>query len=220
VTALLKRERTGEGSLVHTSLLANGLWSAAGIAQGVMANGDMTTYREVNAVSSAMFRVYRTADDRWLQFNMVRNEELLSLALTAMDALHLLVDERFATLEAMWENRGALGDEIQKVIVEASSGEWLERFAALDVPVNRVANIEDVATDEQVLANGMASVPEQDVGIPHIINHPIQITSVPRVGHRPAPELGEHSVEVLAELGYDDEQIRRMRESGIFTDPG
>ena len=76
VTALLRRERTGEGGIVHTSLLANGLWSAAGIAQGAMAGGDMQTYRDVNLVNGAMFQVYRTVDDRWLQFNMVRNEEL------------------------------------------------------------------------------------------------------------------------------------------------
>jgi formyl-CoA transferase len=219
VTALLNRERTGNGGLVHTSLLANGLWSAAGIAQGVMAGGDMSTYRKVNAVNAAMHRVYRTADDRWLQFNMVRNEELLSAALTAMDALDILIDERFASLEAMWENRAALGDAIQNVIAKASSDEWLERFEALGVPINRVADVEELATDEQVLINDMASAPEEDVGVPHIINHPIQISSVPRVGHRPAPALGEHSVEVLAELGYDEEQIRHMRESGVFANP-
>lgn len=220
VTALLKRERTGEGSLVQTSLLANGLWSAAGIAQGVMAGGDMSTYRAVNEISMAMGRVYRTADDRWLQFNMVRNEELLSLALTAMDATHILVDERFATLESMLANREALGDEIQSIIGRVSSDDWLERFAALGVPVNRVANVEEVTTDAQILANEMASVPKQDVGVPRIINHPIQISSVARVGHQPAPGLGEHSVEVLTELGYDEEQIARMRAAGTFTDSG
>lgn len=218
VTALLKRERTGEGSLVQTSLLANGLWSAAGIAQGVLAGGDMPAYRAVNTASMAMNRVYRTADDRWLQFNMVRNEELLSLALTAMEATHIFVDERFATPEAMLENREALGEEIQLVIARKSSDEWLDRFAALGVPINRVAIVEEVSTDEQILANEMTSTPARDVGVPRIINHPIQINSVPRVGHRPAPALGEHSAEVLAELGYDEASIARMRESGIFTE--
>ncbi len=97
VTALLNRERTGEGGMVHTSLLANGLWSAAGIAQGVLAGGDMPLYRELRLIDHPMMRPYCTKDDRWLQFNMVRNEALLDLLLTAMEAVHLLADKRFAT---------------------------------------------------------------------------------------------------------------------------
>ena len=79
VTALLHRERTGEGGMVHTSLLANGLWSASGVAGGALAGGDMAAFRERSATPSALMRVYQASDGRWLQFNMVRNEELLSL---------------------------------------------------------------------------------------------------------------------------------------------
>ena len=57
VTALLNRERTGKGGMVHTSLLANGLWSAAGVAQGVMAGGDMVRYRAVNTDAKGRFRL-------------------------------------------------------------------------------------------------------------------------------------------------------------------
>ena len=79
VTALLHRERTGEGGMVQTSLLANGLWSCSAIVQGVMAGGAAGQFRENRKTPSAMMRVYRCSDDRWLQLNMVRNEELLSL---------------------------------------------------------------------------------------------------------------------------------------------
>ena len=73
--------------------------------------------------------------------------------------------------------------------------------------------------DEQILCNGMVSEPDQDVGVPRIINHPIQITSVPRVGHRPAPALGEHSVVVLDELVYGADDIARLRRDGVFVEP-
>ena len=214
VTALLHRERTGEGSLVQTSLLANGLWSAAGIAQGALAGGDMPQYRQVNRVNSAMFRVYQASDGRWLQFNMVRNEELLSLALAAMDALHLLTDPRFATLELMWDNRQALGDELQAVIISRTSDEWLAAFAQYEVPVNRIAEVEEAVDDEQMKANRMVIEGPAQSGVPWLVTHPVQISSVAHAQPAAGPQLGEHSRQILQELGYSDEQIQALHGVG------
>ncbi|MEM7001706.1 MAG: CaiB/BaiF CoA-transferase family protein, partial [Pseudomonadota bacterium] len=214
VTALLHRERSGEGSLVQTSLLANGLWSAAGIAQGALAGGDMQAYRQVNQVNSAMFRVYQAADGRWLQYNLVRNVELLSLALAAMEALHLLTDSRFASLELMWENREALGNELAQIISEKSSDEWLRLFAAYEVPVNRIALVEEALDDAQMTANQMVIDGAPDTDVPRLINHPVKVSSVPQVGPLPAPGLGEHSTEILLELGYTQEQIDALNGVG------
>ena len=217
VTALLQRERTGVGGMAHTSLLANGLWSVAGVAGGAMAGGDMATYREASATPSALMRVYKTSDDRWLQFNMVRNEELLSLLFTGLDALHLLADERFATPNDMWLNRGALGDAIAAIVATKTSEQWLAIFDELDVPVNRIAIVEETTFDEQVLANDMAAPPsDTDMHVPLLLNHPIKVTSVPPVGPKRGPDLGEHSAEILAELGYDEDAIHVMREDGVI----
>ena len=63
----------------------------------------------------------------------------------------------------------------------------------------------------------MASAPERDdVTVPLILNHPIQITSVPQVGPTRAPELGEHSEDILKALGYDDDVIASMKDSGVI----
>ena len=216
VTALLHRERTGEGGMVHTSLLANGLWSASSIAQGAMAGGDMPKYREENRVEGVLMRVYRANDDRWLQFNMVRSEELLSLMFAAMDALDLLEDERFSTREKLTENRELLGDLVQDIIAERSSEEWLEAFESMQVPVNRIGIVEESVDDVQVLENGMAVRPQaEDIDVPLVLNHPIKITSVPQVGPKRAPDLGEHSDEILKELGYSDEAVSGMKERGV-----
>ena len=217
VTALLERERSGRGGMVHTSLLANGLWSAAGIAQGAIAGGDMQEYRAVNRVNAAMFRVYQAKDGRWLQFNMVRNEELLSLALAGMDALHLLADERFGSLEDMWFNRGPLGDELQAILGRRDSAEWLDIFAGLEVPVNRVAIVEEAAADEQILANNMA-VSAQGLGMdmPLLINHPIQVDKLTKAKPLPGPGIGEHSAEILAELGYAAQDIEELKSNGVI----
>ena len=216
VTALLRREQTGEGGMVHTSLLANGLWSVSGIAGAVVAGGDMEHYR-TSHLRSAMMRVYQASDGRWLQLNMVRNDDLLARMFTAMDAAHVLADERFATPRAMWQNRGELGDAIAEIIATRTSEEWLEAFASLDVPVNRVALVEETATDDQVLANRMAVLPSDDeTELPRILTHPINATNARPVTPKRAPRLGEHSAEILAELGYDAEAIAALVDDGVI----
>ncbi len=217
VTALLHRERTGEGGMVHTSLLANGLWSVSGVAGAAMAGGDMAVYRAAAEIPTATMRVYQAADGRWLQFNMVRNDEQLARMFAGMEAVHLLADERFATPRDMWRNRAALGDAIAEVVATKTSEEWLRIFANLDVPVNRVATVEETVDDEQVLANEMAAPPPcGEFHMPLLVSHPIKISSVPPAAPQPAPALGEHSREILSELGYSETAIDSMQEDGVI----
>ena len=218
VTALLHRERTGEGGLVHTSLLANGLWSAAGIAQGALAGADMAEYRDDNLVNGATMRPYQASDGRWLQFNMIRDEEMLSLLLAALDAIDLLADPRFGNLQDMWTHRQALGDELQARISAKPSDEWLMVFAGFNLPVNRIAIIEELATDPQVLENNMAAPPEdKSINVPMIINHPINVEHLPKVGPVRAPAQGEHSRQILGELGMTDKEIETLVNDGAVV---
>ncbi|MDC0068874.1 CoA transferase [Gammaproteobacteria bacterium] len=217
VTALLNRERSGEGSMVETSLLANGLWSAAGIAQGVMADGDMPLYRSLNESPPAMMRPYETLDGRWLQFNMIRNEDLQSLLFVALDAPELLADARFSSQELMFENRELLGRELQKIIEKNVAKHWLRVFDSYGLPVNLVALVEESKNDPQVLQNQMVVAPGDDrIKTPLIVEHPIQISNVSKVGPTCAPGLGEHTGEVLADLGYTAEEITRLQEGGVI----
>lgn len=218
VTALLHRERTGEGALVHTSLLANGLWSAASIAQGAMAGGDMPGYRDRNRIYSPMMRPYETADGRWLQFNMIRDEATLTELLVVLGVADLLADPRFGDLETMFGSaREPFGDEIQQAVATKEASAWLDEFQAQGLPVNLVATVEETAVDEQVRVNEMAMQPvEGALDTPWIINHPVKVTSAPQVGPRPAPSLGEHSREILEELGYTADDIESMIDSGVI----
>jgi formyl-CoA transferase len=217
VTALLQREKTGRGGMVHTSLLANGLWSVSGVAGGAMAGGDMVAYRTATEHYPGMFNPYECADGRWLQFNMIRNEELLSLTFAAMDVLHLLTDPRFETLELMYENRADLMAALKPVVRAKTSDEWLQIFAEYQLPINRVARVEETPEDPQILINEMAVAPDDpEHPVPLVINHPVKVTSVPQVGPKRAPTIGEHNEEILAELGYDAATIGELREKGVI----
>ena len=85
------------------------------------------------------------------------------------------------------------------------------------MPVNRIATVEETPIDIQILENRMA-VPPADpaMGVELLVNHPIQVTSVPQVAAQRAPTLGEHSTEILRELGYAETAIDELRERGVI----
>ncbi|MAV27033.1 MAG: carnitine dehydratase [Gammaproteobacteria bacterium] len=217
VTSLMQREKTGEGGLVHTSLLANGLWSCAAIAQGVMAGGDASFVRASREVPMAMMRVYQCADDRWLQLNMVRNLEEITQLLHAIGLTELLADERFGTGRDILLNREAFGDAIAEHLKAQSSTHWMAVFGSMGIEANLVAIVEEKPHDPQVLANNIATPPtDPEMGVPLLLNHPIKATNLAQVNAVRPPEPSEHSSQILKELGYPDAEINRLRNEGII----
>ncbi|MCB1644882.1 MAG: CoA transferase [Pseudomonadales bacterium] len=217
VTALLKKERTGEGSFVHTSLLANGLWSASCIAQAGFAGGSYDSYREVKASTRFGTSLYRTLDNRWLQFNMVREEKDLIRLFETMGLGDLIRDDRFSTPEARAEHGDELVHIVRDVIAIHTSDEWLARFAAAGVNGNRVGIVEETVNDEMIYLNKMVVAPvDGSTEMPWVINHPIKVSNVPQIGPTRAPDVGENSADILAELGYSEEQIAELRSKHVI----
>ncbi|MFT4820799.1 MAG: crotonobetainyl-CoA:carnitine CoA-transferase CaiB-like acyl-CoA transferase, partial [Candidatus Azotimanducaceae bacterium] len=217
VTALLKRERTGEGSMVHTSLLANGLWSMACIAQGGFAGGKFEHYRAFKATPQFATTLYRTLDDRWLQFTMVRTPEDLIRLFDVLALGSTIRDARFSTPEARLEHGAELVRRVQDVLILVDSEEWLARFKAANINASRVGLVEETLDDEMLTLNNMVVAPlDADMGMPWVVNHPINAVNVPQVGPKRAPEVGEHSRQILQSLGYDDVQIDDLLARGVI----
>ena len=211
VTALLRRERTGQGSKVHTSLLANGLWSASCFAQASFAEADFSQIPPQRLTTA----LYLTADKRWLQFSMVRQEEDFDRWLIALEMTHWLSDPLYATHEARLERYAECTEVLREVIAKKTAAEWMARFTEFDVPAALVAEFQDLPDDPQVLANGMVQAPLNDVGMPKVIRDPVNVDGLERVGPAAAPELGEHTDQVLAELGFDAAAIADLKREGI-----
>lgn len=215
VTALLHKERTGEGSKVHTSLLANGLWGASCVAQAGFSGGDYQQYRAFKSLPGLGRYLFKCSDGRYLQFTMVRSPEEFECLLKVL-GLGLATDPRFATPEDRLHNGYLLAPLIEQRLTQKSANEWLTACREMAVPANAVSLVEDMPHDEQVLLNNMAVPPvDADVGSPLVINHPLNIEVVPQVGPKKPPELGEHTVEILEELGLDDENIHQLRQAHI-----
>lgn len=215
VTALLRRERTGEGSMVHTSLVANGVWAASCIAGARFAHGsDFSNYPRLTARYFTR-ELYETLDGRWLQFTMVRTEDEIRVFLRTLQCEYLLDDARFASTRARIESGSALAQELRPLIKERSANEWLETFKSTGIPVSIVGTIADLDSDPQLRPNHILVDPPGDVGAYFLINHPVNVDGINRADVQRAPDVGEHTTEVLTELGYDDSQIQDLRSEGV-----
>lgn len=215
VTALLHRAQTGEGSMVHTSLIANGVWAASCIAAAKFARGsDFSNYP--NRTPRYFTReIYETADGRWLQFTFVRSEAETRHFFEVLGVAELLDDPAFSTLEARMGSGAALADRLRPVLASRPAAEWLATFEAEGVPVSLVGSVHDLPEDPQLVANGIVTEPVDDIGADYVINHPVNVDAIHRIGVKKAPGVGEHTDAVLAELGYDAEAINALRESGV-----
>lgn len=213
--ALMRRERTGKGGKVHTSLLANGIWANTCLAMGSMVGADFSNHRVVRPLVSPNRVLFETSDGRLLQLYMVRTDELLDQLLVSMGMEELLADERFSHEERP-KHALELVEKLKAVFITRTADEWMAHFREDSVPVTQVRETREVVHDPQLLPNRMAAPPtDPTVDAPLIINHPLNIDGMPRVGARRAPEMGEHTAEVLSEIGYSDAEIAAFAKRGV-----
>ena len=215
VTALLRRERTGKGSMVHTSLIANGVWSASCIASAVFAKGDFSNYPSV-AARHFTRELYETSDNRFLQFTMVRSDEEIEAFFRVLEATYLIEDPRFDSRRARIESGGALAQELRPLLRSHNADHWISVFNRASVPVSMVGTLADLAEDPQLKMNNIIKPPEEDVGTQWVINHPLNIDGLPVRGIRKAPDIGEHTKEILHDLGYLDDEIEKLHAEGAI----
>jgi crotonobetainyl-CoA:carnitine CoA-transferase CaiB-like acyl-CoA transferase len=215
--ALFKRERTGEPSIVDVSLLSSALWmlgpnlSAAYYGSEILrANG------RYDPAHGATTNSYRTKDGRWLYLVFIEPDRYWQDFCKRIDRPDLAVDPRFADKAARWANLRACVDELDAVFATRTLDEWRIAFDGMEGPWAAVQSAEETVRDPQVLANGYLGRAGSGDDEFAVISNPVQFDGRP-VGHLSlAPQVGEHSTEVLAELGYDDGEIAGLRESGVL----
>jgi crotonobetainyl-CoA:carnitine CoA-transferase CaiB-like acyl-CoA transferase len=215
VTALLRRERTGRGSEVHTSLLANGLWAASCLAQARLVDADFSMWRTPGRIGITR-PVYRAMDGRWLQFTMVRTPTEIGALFSVLGMSDLLSNPRFATPEARLDNGAELILRMREIIAKRTSSVWLAAFQAASVPATLIGTLDDLPADAQLGANRMTVSANAAVGASLLINHPVNVEGLSRRSVARAPELGQHSTEILRSLEFDEAQIEGLRHDGVI----
>jgi len=216
LAALAERARSGKGQRVDTSLFEAGIihtfWqSAICFATGV-APGPMGSAHPLNAP----YQAFQTADG-WITVGAANQANWLKL-LDALDARALADDERFATPDARMTNRPALVEALTAILARRTSADWLARLEAVGVPAGPVLDVGEMHRDPQTLARGMvAETHHSRLGSVRTIGPPVKFSETPGGVARGAPLLGEHTREVLEEIGYDANEIKALIAAGAVA---
>jgi formyl-CoA transferase len=213
VTALYRRERTGKGSYVTTSLLAEGVWSASVSIQVALCDAKFFGLHDRKNPANAAMNVYRASDGTW--FVLVVTPDKLTAVAKAIGRSDLLTDPRFSNLTKLVQNMSQLTAILDEVFSSQPMAHWYEVFNGVRVTFGAVREPHEVINDPQVRANDIV-VPLEGAGgkLTSTISSPVQVHGVAKVPARRAPALGEHNEEVLKQLGFSASEIDGLRASG------
>jgi crotonobetainyl-CoA:carnitine CoA-transferase CaiB-like acyl-CoA transferase len=212
--ALLERARSGKGQWVQTSLLQAQVFMLDFQAARYLMDGVVPKQAGNNHPTSIPTGVFKTSDG-YMNIGVAGQEIWRRFALL-MDREDWLEDERYATAAARSENRDALNAEIEALTVSRPTSEWVAAMNEAGVPAGEINDIGQVFQNPQVHHLGLAQpVSSQERGDTHLVGQPILMSRTPSHITKPPPLAGQHSAEILAELGYTDQDIAAMRARGV-----
>ncbi|HET9147573.1 MAG TPA: CoA transferase, partial [Acetobacteraceae bacterium] len=217
LAALNHRNKTGEGQMVDTSLLEAGItylyWHAAisfatGASPGPLGSGHPLM---------APYQAFRTADDP-ITIGAANDGNWRRL-LTVLKAEDIAADPRFVTNAGRMEHLPELAARLEAIFQRKPSAVWLEELDRAGVPAGPVLSVQQMAEDPQVKARGMIVETDHAVaGRTRALGLPVKFSATPGNVRYPAPVYGQHTREVLEELGFTGTEVEAMLASGAAHD--
>ena len=215
VMALYQRERTKKGALVKSSLIANGAWANAVMAQAALTGAHFVPRPPREQGANALSNYYRCRDGKWIILTALNEERQWPGLIEALGRTDLMVDPRFEAKAG----RHAHSVELIKIFDEAfatrDQTEWRTLLMEKGIVFEVVAESADIPNDQQMHANGI--IVPFECGEMMTIANPINVDGVDKVTPRHPPGLGQHSDEVLREFGYDEDRLTKLRANGTIA---
>jgi crotonobetainyl-CoA:carnitine CoA-transferase CaiB-like acyl-CoA transferase len=214
--AIAKRAMTGEASVVDVSLLAAGMWlMQRPIAQATIDNVPRLPRPKRDGVTNPLVSNYRTRDDRYVALCMLQGQRYWPNFCTLVERPDLIADPRFETAGLRTQNIAACIAELDAIFASKTLAEWRALLATQDGQWDVVQHVGEMKDDCQVQANGyLQPLRHEDGRALDLVSVPIQFDEAP-LPARLAPDLGAHSDEILARLGYDEEAVLDLKIAGV-----
>jgi len=214
MTALLERERSGKGQWVQSSLLQAGISLLDFQAARYLMKNEVPPQVGNDHPTSMPTSAYRTQDG---YINVAASGEGMWKRLCeAIERKDMLDDPQFKGQENRAKNRAKLNAAINEALKGRTSAEWVEKLNGAGVPCGPIYNVDQVFADPQVRHLGAATeVSHPRLGRFRILNQAARLTRTPASVKAPTPDIGQHTDEVLGELGFNPDEISRLRSQGV-----
>ena len=215
-TALFKRERTGETSVIDVSLMNVGMWSMApSLVTAPYMEKAMLPDRE--EPGNPLTNWYRTADGRWIYFVLLQADRFWGEFCGVLQRPDLVADERFANAQVRSANRRECVQVLDEIFASAPLSEWMKRLEHFSGVWAPVLDVKEVHSHPQIEPNGFLPTITDNEGVEfRIVASPVQFDEQPTIPPSAAPELGQDTEMVLMDAGVDWDAMSVAREAGAF----
>jgi len=213
LAALREAERTGRGQRIDLSLLDSSIAALINQAANHLIGGTVPGRLGNRHPNITPYETFPTSDGQIAV--AVGSERQWQRFCDALGTPELAADPRFATNTVRVRHRDALRELLLRRFATRPSSAWLESLTAAEVPCGPVRDLAEVFSDTQVLAREMvARVEHPSAGELRLTGIPFKLAATPGTIRRPPPLLGQHTDELLTELGYTAPEIERLRATG------
>ena len=215
--ALIARGSTGEGQVVHTSLLRHGIYTISFDLNVALRFGTAIGVATHETMANPTVNCYQDKDQRWFWLIGLESERHWPNLCRSIEKPEWITDSRFVNAQVRRDNRDELTGLLDKLFSTKTRDQWGEIFNREDMWWAPVQTPEEVLADPQVLAGGgFVNVPDGS-DTTTMINSPIDYLGTPGGPRSMPPDLGEHTDSVLASLGYSPDEISKLRLSGVIA---
>lgn len=216
--ALYQRERTGKGTFVQTSLVANGVWSNGMQVQGKIAGFDLNEWRQENGQPSPFGAVYETSDHRHVLLSITNPKKEWSNLAAAVGHPEWL--EIWPVARDAYRDQDNVRQHIATAMAQMTAAQVHEQMTEYTIPYGLVQNLDDVVNDEQLKANDILIPTESDnPDYQWTVNSPITLQGHSKRAPTEARDTGADSREILESLGYTEGAIQDLIDVGVVGEP-
>lgn len=217
MTALYRREKTGKGGEVYTSLMANGAWSNGSYIQAGLFNADFPD-RQIEAPLHPFGGRYKTKDGRFLLLAIIDAAKEWPKFLKAMNLEYLNEDEKFSSFKNLNSNFRDLYKILEEQFAQYNLSEVIDKLKNSGVTFGFMNKSNDLSEDQQFLdSEVLIKYDNKAFGDNSLtVNSPVFLKNEPKKIPEKGPELGEHTKQILLSLGKSEQDIKQLKKEGII----